>query len=62
MPGMDGHEVARRLRATEKGKAMRLVAISGFGQPADRQRSLEAGFDAHLTKPFAVEALSDFLA
>jgi signal transduction histidine kinase len=62
MPGMDGHEVARRLRATDKGKAMRLVAISGFGQPADRQRSLEAGFDAHLIKPFAVEALSDFLA
>ena len=61
MPGMHGHEVARRLRSTEKGRAMRLVAISGFGQPGDRQRSLDAGFDAHLTKPFAIEALADFL-
>ena len=61
MPGMHGHEVAQRLRATEKGRAMRLVAISGFGQPGDRQRSLDAGFDAHLTKPFAIEALADFL-
>jgi signal transduction histidine kinase len=61
MPGMDGHEVARRLRTKKNGKAMRLVAISGFGQPADRQRSLDAGFDAHLTKPFAIDALADFL-
>jgi CheY-like chemotaxis protein len=62
MPGMDGREVARRLRATEKGRTLRLVAISGFGQPADRQRSLEAGFDAHLTKPFPIETLADFLS
>ena len=61
MPGMDGHEVARRLRATEKGRTMRLVAISGFGEPGDRQRSLAAGFDAHLVKPFTVETLAEFL-
>jgi signal transduction histidine kinase len=61
LPGMDGHEVARRIRASENGKAVRLVAMSGYGQAEDRRRSLEAGFDAHLTKPFSIETLGQFL-
>lgn len=51
MPGLDGHEVARRLRAVPGGPGMRLLAITGWGQDSDRQRSHAAGFDAHLTKP-----------
>jgi signal transduction histidine kinase len=62
LPGMEGYEVARRIRASNGGKSMRLVAISGFGQAEDRRRSLEAGFDAHLTKPFSIETLGEFLS
>ena len=51
MPGLDGYEVARRLRALKKGAALRIVAITGWGQEADRQRTREAGFDVHLVKP-----------
>jgi two-component system, sensor histidine kinase len=51
LPGLDGYEVARRLRATSEGKAMRLVALTGYDQPHDRQMVREAGFDAHLVKP-----------
>jgi PAS domain S-box-containing protein len=50
MPGLDGYEVARRLRAM-KGAALRIIAVTGWGQEADRQRSREAGFDLHLVKP-----------
>ena len=51
MPGMDGYEVARRLQATKKERGLRIIAITGWGQDADRQRSREAGFDMHLVKP-----------
>jgi CheY-like chemotaxis protein len=61
LPGIDGYEVARRLRTTEKGRMMRLIAISGYGQPGDRRRAMEAGFDAHLTKPVAIQRLNEFL-
>jgi CheY-like chemotaxis protein len=57
IPGLDGYEVARRLRATDLGKHMRLVAITGYGQPDDRQRALESGFDAHLVKPIDPDEL-----
>jgi CheY-like chemotaxis protein len=49
LPGLDGLEVARRIRA--EGSACRLIAISGFGEGRDRDRSLQAGFDVHLVKP-----------
>jgi len=49
--GMDGFEVARRLRAGPRGSSFRIVAITGWGQEADRQRAKEAGFDVHLVKP-----------
>ncbi len=61
LPGIDGYEVARRIRS-ERGTAPILVAISGYGQADDRRRSLEAGFDAHLTKPVSADHLSDVLA
>ncbi|HVF15857.1 MAG TPA: ATP-binding protein, partial [Steroidobacteraceae bacterium] len=51
MPGMDGYETVRRLRASRRGKEMLLVALTGWGQKEDKQRALEAGFDEHLTKP-----------
>jgi CheY-like chemotaxis protein len=51
MPGLDGYEVARRLRAMNQGQTFRIVAITGWGQEADRLRSKEAGFDLHLVKP-----------
>ena len=50
MPGMDGFEVARRLRA-EPGAPLVIVALSGWGQQSDRERTAEAGFDRHLVKP-----------
>jgi CheY-like chemotaxis protein len=48
LPVMDGYELARRLRALH---SLHLIALSGYGQEADRQRSAEAGFEVHLTKP-----------
>jgi PAS domain S-box-containing protein len=61
LPGMDGYEVARRIRAA-RGAAPILVAITGYGQAEDRRRALDAGFDAHLTKPVSPEQLADILA
>jgi len=60
LPVMDGYEVARRIRARD-AKVI-LVAVSGYGQADDRQRSLEAGFDAHLTKPVDPDQLLATLA
>ena len=50
MPDMDGYETCRRLRDAF-GRRIFIVALTGWGQPQDRQRALEQGFDAHLTKP-----------
>ncbi len=51
MPGMDGHAVARAVRAEPWGAAVLLVAVTGWGQEEDRRRAREAGFDHHVTKP-----------
>ncbi|MGQ0503597.1 MAG: PAS domain-containing protein [Panacagrimonas sp.] len=51
MPQLDGLQTARRVRAGERGKDITLIALSGWGQPADRERTLAAGFDHHLVKP-----------
>jgi CheY-like chemotaxis protein len=59
LPGLDGWELARQLRATEAGRRMILVAISGYGQLEDQQLSREAGFDVHLVKPVDLAALTD---
>jgi two-component system CheB/CheR fusion protein len=53
MPGLDGHEVARRIRAQPWGRGMLLVAATGWSQPEDKLAALEAGFDEHLVKPVA---------
>jgi signal transduction histidine kinase len=62
MPKMDGYEIARRMRATERGKRMTLIALTGWGQEQDRHRSAEAGFDVHLVKPIAEYELFKVLA
>jgi CheY-like chemotaxis protein len=61
MPRLNGYEVARHIRMQPWGREMRLVAITGWGQPEDRSRALEAGFDYHLTKPVSLEDLADIL-
>ncbi|MES2148577.1 MAG: ATP-binding protein [Pseudomonadota bacterium] len=61
LPGIDGYEVARRLRADPRTCELRLVALTGYGQESDQQRALDAGFDAHLVKPVALERLLEVL-
>jgi signal transduction histidine kinase/CheY-like chemotaxis protein len=61
MPGMDGYEVARRLRAAPATRSIVLVALTGYGQEHDRARALAAGFNYHLTKPINVEQLQPLL-
>jgi CheY-like chemotaxis protein len=62
LPGLDGYEVVRRIRAAPEGQAMVLVALTGYGQPKDQRRAREAGFDAFLVKPFDRDRLSSVLA
>jgi two-component system CheB/CheR fusion protein len=57
MPGLNGYEVAQRLRSSGTGRRPLLVALSGLGQAEDRARSAEAGFDHHFTKPVDINAL-----
>lgn len=58
MPQLDGYEVARRIRASPWRESMQLVALTGWGQESDRQRSRESGFNNHLTKPVDHELLT----
>jgi CheY-like chemotaxis protein len=57
LPHLNGHEVARRLRALPCGRSAVLIALTGWGQEDDVQRSRQAGFDEHLTKPVDPDAL-----
>jgi signal transduction histidine kinase len=57
LPGMDGYELAHRVRSHPRLGALRLIAITGYGQESDEERARAAGFDAHLVKPIAIEAL-----
>jgi PAS domain S-box-containing protein len=61
MPGMDGHEVARRIRQQPESQDITLIALTGWGQEEDRHRSQLAGFDYHLIKPADVDALQSLL-
>jgi CheY-like chemotaxis protein len=61
LPGMDGYEVARRLRASHDGRRISLIALTGYGQAEDRRRSAEAGFDHHLVKPVDPVILEELL-
>ncbi|MBA3773063.1 MAG: PAS domain S-box protein [Ramlibacter sp.] len=58
MPDLNGHEVARHIRQTEWGRRMVLIAATGWGQDSDEREALEAGFDAHMTKPVNLRMLS----
>jgi signal transduction histidine kinase/ActR/RegA family two-component response regulator len=62
LPGMDGFEIARRLRQLECGRRCLLVAVTGYGQERDRRLALEAGFDHHLVKPVNVQLLAEVIA
>ena len=62
LPGVDGNELARRLRGRPGGENLVLIALTGFGREEDRQRSLAAGFDAHLVKPVKMGTICDILA
>jgi CheY-like chemotaxis protein len=60
--GMDGYAVAQSLRADPATRSAYLVALTGYAQPADQQRALAAGFDAHLAKPPDMKAIEAVLA
>lgn len=62
LPGIDGYEVARRLRQEPAMAGVMLVAMTGYGQERDRRMSSEAGFDHHLVKPVDPEVLQKLLA
>jgi signal transduction histidine kinase/CheY-like chemotaxis protein len=62
LPDMNGHEVAGRVRAQTWGARVRLLALTGYGQPEDRERALAAGFDDHLTKPVEDGRLARLIA
>ncbi len=62
LPGMDGYEVARRLRAQPWIGQTKLVALTGFGGEEDRRQAQSAGLDHHLVKPVDLDALRELLA
>jgi CheY-like chemotaxis protein len=61
LPGMDGYEVARRLRADPRFSEILLLALTGWGRDDDKEKARSAGFDAHLTKPVDIEAVKALL-
>ena len=62
LPGLDGYEVAQRIRQQAALKSIMLVALTGYGQESDRQRSQNAGFDHHLVKPADFDKIENLLA
>jgi CheY-like chemotaxis protein len=62
MPGMNGREVVRQLRASATNSTARLVCLTGRGQPEDKRLCIEAGFDEFITKPASPETLAEQLA
>ena len=62
MPELDGYEVARRVRQGELGTAVTLIALTGWGQEADKAQAAAAGFNHHFTKPIEPEALIRMLS
>ena len=61
MPGLSGHEVAQRIRAQDTGHPVTLIALTGWGQKADKERATESGFDFHFTKPVEPAVLSELI-
>ncbi|WP_052231212.1 response regulator [Burkholderia glumae] len=62
LPGMDGYEIARALRALPATAGALLIALTGYGQESDRQRTRAAGFDHHLVKPATLEDIERAIA
>ena len=62
LPGLNGYEVAKRLRQQPEFKNIVLVALTSYGQDADRQTALQAGFNHHLVKPARLAQLQEILA
>ena len=62
LPGMNGYEVAKRLRTFPETRQVLLIALTGYGQKEDRARSKAAGFDRHLVKPVEPETLNKLIA
>jgi CheY-like chemotaxis protein len=62
LPGMDGYEVARAIRADSQLERVALVALTGYASPEDVTRALEAGFDRHLAKPPSIDKLEQLLS
>jgi two-component system, sensor histidine kinase len=61
LPGIDGYEIARRMRARDARRPV-LIALTGYGQPEDRRRATDAGFDDMLVKPVDPTALTNLIA
>jgi CheY-like chemotaxis protein len=61
LPGIDGHELARRLRQDPTTRRVRLIAVTGYGREEDRRRALAAGFDVHVPKPVDDDVLAQVL-
>jgi two-component system, sensor histidine kinase len=61
MPGLNGFDLASRLRSAPQTRRSLLVAITGFGQPSDQERGRQAGFDLYLVKPLQIERLQDIV-
>lgn len=59
LPGIDGYEVARRVRQSDHGKALMLIALTGWGQDQDKQRTSNSGFDQHWVKPVGIDKLRE---
>ena len=62
LPGLNGYELARRLRCRQNARELLLIAVTGYGQPEDRLRSQAAGFDRHMVKPLDPHALGAAIA
>jgi CheY-like chemotaxis protein len=62
LPVIDGYQLAQQLRGCARTEHMHLIALTGYGQASDKERAAEAGFDAHLVKPVAVDTLQQLIA
>jgi CheY-like chemotaxis protein len=62
LPGLNGYEVVQKIKSTEWGKRIKVVAVTGWGQEEDKRRAAEAGFDLHLTKPVNPAEIEKILA
>jgi two-component system CheB/CheR fusion protein len=62
LPKMNGYQLAGRIRSNEAHRDVYLAALTGYGQPADQERALASGFDAHVPKPVSLEQLRSLLS